>query len=118
MRLTEIDLTEARPVEGYGPGFFRIDGKVIEGGMRVLPNAAPCVWHGYEDTEALISAANHMDVLLVGTGAEMAYLPAALRKTLDEAGIGIEQMSSPAACRSYNVLLSEGRRVGLAVLPV
>ena len=42
----------------------------------------------------------------------------ALRASLEGAGLGVEVMNSPAACRTYNVLLSEGRRVALAVLPV
>ncbi|HAL76885.1 MAG TPA: hypothetical protein DCM70_09750, partial [Rhodobacteraceae bacterium] len=37
---------------------------------------------------------------------------------LEEAGIGIEVMSSPSACRTYNILLSEGRRIAAALLPV
>jgi uncharacterized protein len=37
---------------------------------------------------------------------------------LEDAGLGVEVMSSPTACRTYNVVLSEGRRVGLALLPV
>jgi uncharacterized protein len=37
---------------------------------------------------------------------------------LEEADIGVEIMNSPTACRTYNVLLSEGRRIGLALLPV
>ena len=57
-------------------------------------------------------------MIFLGTGAEIAHVPATLRTALDEAGIGIESMASPAACRTYNVLLSEGRRVGLALLPV
>ena len=59
-----------------------------------------------------------IDVLLVGTGAEIAHVPAAFRTTLEDAGIGVEVMASPQACRSYNVLLGEGRRVALAALPV
>jgi uncharacterized protein len=51
-------------------------------------------------------------------GSEIAHLPHALRSALESAGIGAEVMSSPQACRTYNVLLGEGRRVGLAVLPV
>ena len=51
-------------------------------------------------------------------GAEIAYAPRALRDALDEVGIGIEPMSSPAACRTYNVLLSEGRRISAALLPI
>jgi uncharacterized protein len=45
-------------------------------------------------------------------------LPSALKEALDEAGIGVEAMNSPAACRTYNVLVSEGRRVAAALLPV
>jgi uncharacterized protein len=41
-----------------------------------------------------------------------------MRTTLEEAGIGVEVMNSPSACRTYNVLLSEGRRIALAALPV
>ncbi|HKK97220.1 MAG TPA: Mth938-like domain-containing protein, partial [Marivita sp.] len=49
---------------------------------------------------------------------DIAHIPADLRGALEEAGLGVEAMTSPAACRTYNVLLSEGRRVALAVLPV
>jgi uncharacterized protein len=57
-------------------------------------------------------------VLFVGTGAEIAHIPPELRVALEDVGIGVEIMSSPAACRTYNVLLSEGRRVAAALLPV
>lgn len=57
-------------------------------------------------------------MLFIGTGAEVAHIPAALRQPLEAAGLGVESMNSPAACRTYNVLLSEGRRIALAALPV
>ncbi|MDJ1009506.1 MAG: Mth938-like domain-containing protein [Paracoccaceae bacterium] len=117
MRMTEVEFSEARPVEGYGPGFFRIGGEVYEGAVRVLPSGvAP--WGGTDDTADLLAAAGEIDVLFVGTGAEIAPVPAAFRTALEAAGVGVEAMASPAACRTYNVLLSEGRRVGLALLPV
>jgi uncharacterized protein len=59
-----------------------------------------------------------VDVVFVGTGAQIAHLPQDFRKSLDDAGIGVESMASPAACRTYNVLLSEGRRVAVALIPV
>lgn len=117
MRLNEIHYTEGRPVDGYGPGFFRIGGAVNEGPLAVLPDGA-IAWGGYDDLAPLIAAAASLDVLFVGTGAEIAHLPSAFRASLEEAGVGVEAMASPAACRTYNVLLSEGRRIGLAVLPV
>lgn len=117
MRLNEVVYTDAVPVEGYGPGFFRLGGKVYEGAIAVLPQGiAP--WGGYEDPQTLIEAAADLDVVFVGTGAEIAHLPSAFREALEAAGLGVESMASPAACRTYNVLLSEGRRVALALLPV
>jgi uncharacterized protein len=117
MRLNEVVFTDAKPVDGYGPGFFRIGGEVFEGAIVALPTGvAP--WGGFEDAKTLLDAATDLDVFFVGTGADIAHLPADLRATLEDAGIGVEVMSSPTACRTYNVLLSEGRRVGLALLPV
>lgn len=117
MRLNEIRYTDARPVEGYGPGFFRIGGTVHTGPIAVLPTGVG-PWGGYDDSAALIAVASEIDVLFVGTGAEIAHVPRSFRETLEAAGLGVEVMASPAACRTYNVLLSEGRRVALALLPV
>lgn len=113
--MAEVSFDGRRPVDGYGPGFFRIGGQVVRGDCTVLP-AGVAPWAGYGDVAALIAAAaGTVDVLFVGTGASMEPLPAAFRTALEEAGIGVEAMATPAACRSYNVLLSEGRRIGLAL---
>ena len=117
MQLNEIDYGKARPIDGYGPGFFRVAGEAIEGPILVTADAVRS-WGGYDDVEGALAFAGQVDVLFVGTGAEMSYIPPAFRARLDEAGIGVEPMASPAACRTYNVLLSEGRRVALAALPV
>ncbi len=117
MRLTEISYGTARPVEGYGPGFFRIGGHVLRGAALITPwDAGP--WGGLEDMAAPLSLEGRIDVLLLGMGAEIAHPPAAFRAALEGAGIGVEVMNSPAACRTYNVLLSEGRRIAAALLPV
>ena len=117
MRLSEVNYPDGAPIEGCGPGFFRIRGEAHPAPLAVLPGGvAP--WGGLKDAGTLLAAAGRIDVLLVGMGPEIAHLPAALREALDAAGIGAEVMSSPQACRTYNVLLGEGRRVGLAVLPV
>lgn len=117
MRLDEVEFTDALPVDGYGPGFFRLGGQVHDAPLAVLPTGVAS-WSGFEDTDSLLQAVKLIDLLVVGTGTEIEHIPSTFRATLEEAGIGVEIMASPQACRSYNVLLSEGRRVGLAVLPV
>lgn len=117
MQLTEITFTEALPIEGYGPGFFRIGGQVLRGPVLITPWGA-AAWGGLTDSAAALALAGRIDVLFVGMGAEIAQVPGEFRAALEAADIGVEVMSSPAACRTYNVLLSEGRRVAVALLPV
>ncbi len=117
MRLNEISYSDAKPVDGYGPGFFRVGGAVFDGPVLVSDQGV-AKWGGLEDSAPLLTLADQIDVLFIGTGAEIAHIPAALRQMLEEAGIGVETMSSPAAARTYNVLLSEGRRIAAAMLPI
>ena len=117
MRLNEIAYSDAKPVDGYGPGFFRIGGQVHEGAVIVGPQGTT-PWGGYSESAPLRALAGLVDVLFVGTGAETAHLPEELREDLEAAGLGVEGMASPAACRTYNILLSEGRRIALALIPV
>lgn len=117
MRLNEVSYTDAIPVEGYGPGFFRIGGVVHEGAVRTGPTGTE-PWGGFTDSASLLALKGQIDVVFIGTGAEISHIPSALRAELEDAGMGVEVMNSPSACRTYNVLLSEGRRVALALLPV
>ncbi|MBI1217352.1 MAG: hypothetical protein GC186_02290 [Rhodobacteraceae bacterium] len=117
MRLTEITYPEARPIDGYGPGFFRIAGQIHRGGALVTATGVTA-WGGTDDAEPLLALAGQVDVIFLGTGATIAHIPAALRDRLDAAGIGVEAMDTPAACRTYNVILSEGRRIAAALIPV
>ncbi|GAB4264750.1 MAG: Mth938-like domain-containing protein [Pararhodobacter sp.] len=117
MRLTETDFGNARPIEGYGPDYFRLGGQVHPAPVAFAADRV-IAWHGYDDAEPLLALQGSVDVLFIGTGAEMAPLPAALRQRLEAAGLGVEIMASDAACRTYNVLLSEGRRIAVALLPV
>ena len=117
MRMNEVSFDDSRPVDGYGPGFFRIGGEVMQGAVLLSPGGV-AEWAGFDDAAAVVAKAAEVDFLLIGTGAAIAHAPPAFRQAVEAAGIGLEVMASPAACRTYNVLLAEGRRVGAAMLPV
>lgn len=119
MRTTEVDFFGRLPVDGYAPGGFRVAGLVHAGPLALLPEGI-LPWAGLPDLAPFLERAAAFDVLLVGTGAAMA-LPANLaagRSALEAAGVGVDLMATPSACRTYNVLLAEGRRVAAALMPV
>lgn len=117
MALTPTDFAGAAPIDGYGPGFFRIGGKVFRGALLVHAGGV-VQWGGLSDAAALAALAGRAELLLIGTGAEIARVPEALLDAAEAAGLRAESMASPAAARTYNVLLSEGRRVSAALIPV
>lgn len=58
------------------------------------------------------------EVILIGTGTRQQFLPRSITQALIDLGIGVEAMSTQAAARTYNILMSEGRRVIVALLPL
>ncbi len=117
MRLTELEFDDAKPIEGYGPGFFRVAGEVLNAPLLVTATGAR-EWGGLDDLATLSALAGEIDVIFIGTGPEIAHVLVPFRQQLEHLGFGVEAMNSPAACRTYNVLVSEGRRVAAALLPV
>ncbi|NHF74187.1 Mth938-like domain-containing protein [Paracoccus xiamenensis] len=118
MKLTAAEYPSgAVPVDGYGPGFFRVGGQVHVGAIIVAPSGVSS-WGGIADRAALLALAGKVDLLFLGMGADIAPPPADLIAELDGLGVMAEPMSSPSAARSFNVLLAEGRRVACALIPV
>lgn len=117
MKLTPSDFGGAVAVEGYGPGFFRVGKTVLHGAVLVTAAGAQA-WGGLDDRAPLMALAGRVDVLFLGMGADVAHAPADLVAALREAGVAVEPMASPTAARTYNVTLSEGRRVACALLPL
>ncbi len=118
MRMIEIDYEAQPPIDGYGPGGFRVAGRWHPGHLIMLADGArPMAGPPALDTLAqVLEAADALDVLLVGQGTDIAPLPRPAREALEAAGIGYEVMSTPSACRTYNVLLTENRRVAAALV--
>jgi uncharacterized protein len=113
-------------IEGYGDDGFRISGRRIEGSVLVFPDKA-VPWPvseigalslGSLDEIGTAGRAGSVELLLVGTGARMAQIDRGLRQALRADGVVIEVMDTGAACRTYNVLMAEGRRVAAALIAV
>jgi len=67
MQLSEITFETGRPVDGYGPNFFRVAGEVFEGKLAILPGSCG-PWAGFDDPSPFVDAAKDLDVVFVGTG--------------------------------------------------
>ncbi len=112
------------PIEAYGNGGFRFADMSHRGSILALPSgieAWPVAAAGEitaETLSRLIAEAAAIDILLIGTGAAMTPLSRASRQALEDAGLFPDLMSTGAAVRTYNVLLSEERAVAAALVAV
>lgn len=122
-----MDITPAVPegsqaITGYGPGLFRIAGVAHAGSVLVLPQrtlawaAADFAAIEIAGLEPILLYDPPIDVLLLGCGPAMQMPPRDLRTALRERGVVLEPMDTGAACRTFNVLLSEGRRAAAALI--
>ena len=125
MDVTPTLAAGALPVHGYGEGFFRVGEAVIQGPIFLRPQqvqAAPVATLDAltaEHITAICQSEPIPQVLLLGVGKSFDKLPAKeLRLAAKAAGVILEPMDTGAACRTWNVLLSEGRRVSALMWPV
>ena len=111
-------------IDGYGNGGFRVAGEFREGSHFILPDrllAWPVATFGDADAASfapLIDAAGNTELLLIGMGARMQPVPAAIRDICRAAGLTVEPMDTGAAARTYNILLAEDRRVAAALIAI
>lgn len=116
---------DARPslntVTGYGPGFVEINRRRYEHALLLAPEGEVVAWdvEGFESLtaahfERLLALAP--DVVLLGTGERQRFPHPRLTSALMQARIGVDVMDTHAACRTYNILMVEGRKVLAALL--
>jgi len=124
MDVTPLVREGAQIIQGYADGHFRISGEAYQGAVMVFHDQS-VAWDVEGDVKALSEAdfepilgvSDAVDVVLLGTGKSLVFPDPALRKALRAQGLNVEAMDSGAACRTYNVLMAEGRRVVAALLP-
>jgi uncharacterized protein len=106
---------------GYGEGYVAINGQRHSNNLVILPRQLIPEWTAHrfeqltEDDFATLAGLG-AQILLLGTGRQLRFPEPRLTRPLIEAGIGLEVMDTKAACRTYNILASEGRSVACALL--
>lgn len=119
MELTPVGTGGRQVIERYNASGFRVSGIVYTGPVLVFPDATVAWAEAAATIESLAPVVAHGDVeiLLLGLGRRMTPLAPLLRSSLKASGIALEAMDTGAACRTYNVLAGESRRVAAALFP-
>jgi uncharacterized protein len=112
------------PIDAYGNGGFRFAEMSHRGSILCLPSGV-YAWPPSSPSEIeagslapALAEKDALGLLLLGTGRGQQLPGSEVRRAFDAAGIALEAMDTGAACRTYNVLLAEGRPVGAALLAV
>ncbi len=123
MKLHANTLTGINAVTAYGTGYVEVNGQRVEGAMILRAEGEVLAWEvaGFESLDsshfdALL--AHEPELVLLGTGERQRFPHPRLTASLAGARIGVEVMDTRAACRTYNILVNEGRRVVAALLPL
>ncbi|HZH52546.1 MAG TPA: MTH938/NDUFAF3 family protein [Microvirga sp.] len=112
------------PIDAYGNGGFRFADMshrgsilVLPSGIRAWPVASPADVTG-STLDPVFAEGDELELLLLGTGVDIAVIPERIRLRFREARIRLDVMQTGAAARTYNILLAENRRVGAALIAV
>ena len=110
--------------DAYGNGGFRFADMSHRGSLLALPSGvrawpvASMADLTDEVLDPIFTEGDALELLLFGTGLDIAALPARSATRFREAGIGLDVMQTGAAARTYNILLAENRKVGAALIAV
>jgi uncharacterized protein len=120
----KLHLTQAEDnnlITGYGVGFVEINKQRFDQHLIVMPDQLILNWSakdfiGLSEKDFLQLVDLKPEVVLFGTGDMHRFLHSKLTAALTENGIAVECMTTHAACRTFNILVSEGRHVAAALL--
>jgi uncharacterized protein len=121
MKLHATPTQQYQTVTAYDDTGVEINAKHFSHSLIVLPEVAPAPWP-VESFDALSASdfdqidATAPDVVILGTGARQRFIHPKLVSSLTGRRVGVECMDNQAACRTYNILMAEGRKVALALI--
>ncbi|MDO8699219.1 MAG: Mth938-like domain-containing protein [Rhodoferax sp.] len=117
----EPDIIGAQSISGYGPGWISIGNEKISSSVVIGSRGERFDWACANFTDLGAAhfaklAAMNTELIIFGSGNRIQFPKGSWIKSLVDKQIGIETMDTPAACRTYNILASEGRHVAVALL--
>ncbi len=121
MQLTQDTNTGKYYIHAYVPGRIKVNEETFANSIIVAPDQLINPWHPLsvaeltaEDFAPIIAL--QPEIVLLGTGVRLSFPAQNIFAALYAKQIGVEVMDTGAACRTYNVLMSEGRRAVAALL--
>jgi uncharacterized protein len=118
------DPSRVQLIRSYGPGHFLIGDRQWHSPVLVTPTFT-VEWHvtraeelSLDSLAPLRDQVEQTELLVVGCGPRPVFLSPSVRSDLKAAGMALEVVDTGSACRIYNVLLAEGRRVAAALIPL
>lgn len=122
MKLHADTPSSLNTITAYGSHWIEINRERFEGSIVVMPEGAVTAWSAQRfealsaaDFEGLLARAP--ELVLLGTGTKQRFPHPRITAPLLSAGVGVDVMNTHAACRTYNILMTEGRRVLAVLLP-
>ncbi|RFC39491.1 MAG: putative conserved protein, contains Mth938-like domain [Candidatus Nitrotoga sp. CP45] len=105
----------------HGTGYVTVSNQCFKHSIVVTPEQVFTDWqpHGFDalsESDFAYLLAMKPEIVLLGTGTQQRFPHPRLYQQLTAAGIGVESMDTPAACRTYNILMGEDRKVVAAIL--
>ena len=115
------DHSSAQSITGYGPGWISVGSEKITRSVILTSSGLRLDWpcERFEDLgpEHFAQLAElEAEVIVFGSGERTRFAPPAWLQPLMARRIGVESMGTQAACRTYNILVGEGRNVAVALL--
>ncbi|MDP3843131.1 MAG: Mth938-like domain-containing protein [Oxalobacteraceae bacterium] len=121
MKLKITSTQQYQTVTAYDDAGIEINARRFEHSLLMMPEIAPVAWL-VDSFDALTTEhfmqidAQQPDVVILGTGRRQRFAHPKLTDVLTARRIGVECMDNQAACRTYNILMAEGRKVALALI--
>lgn len=110
-------------IRAYAPGQVTINQTIYTRSLivtpqRVIADWPPLTFAELDEAHFEVLAGLRPEVVILGTGARLRFPKPASLRALVEVNVGVEVMDTGAACRTYNILMGDGRRVAAALLMI